>query len=212
MKQGRSDIAVNALSRLAFPVGWDNPARLRSCADKVMAQIDKVDDPATRAEVKLRALSLRDVSGTWSADHAAMASDALREMSGIEDPVRLACARITHSWLQLRHAKYGAVISEVEDALRIVLQHRCVEVYAPSWFSDGRYFTLVNGVACILLSHLRRRTPTARATAGLKRSSKLSLLGCLLNVASTATRANCVRRRCNAQYIPIKALVRPCVM
>jgi predicted ATPase len=156
MKQARTDIAVSALSRLAFPVGWDNPARLRSCADKVMAQIDKVEDPATRAEITLRALSLRDVSGTWNSDHAAMASEALKEMSGIDDPVRLACARITHSWLQLRHAKYGAVISEIEDALRVVLQHRCVEViraelvlawallHAGEW---GRMYSVVTSAA-----------------------------------------------------------------
>ena len=141
-----------------------------------------------------------------------MASDALREMSGIDDPVRLACARITHSWLQLRHAKYGAVISEVEDALRVVLQHRCVEViraelvlgwallHAGEW---GRMYSVVTSAA----AHANKQ-----GNSRIEASLRLSLPGCLLNVASTITRVNCVRRRCNAQYILITASAPPCVM
>ena len=54
------DIAVQAMSRLAFPVGWSNPARLSSLADKVMTQIDKIDDACKRAEVTIQALGLRE--------------------------------------------------------------------------------------------------------------------------------------------------------
>jgi hypothetical protein len=133
MKRGRGDIAVSALSRLAFPVGWDNPSQLRSCADHVFSQIDNVPDPATRAEIKIRVLSLRDVAGAWSADHAMMAAEALREVSRSDDPVGFASARITHAWLRLRHAEYREAIAEAEDALRIVLEHRCVDVIRAEW-------------------------------------------------------------------------------
>jgi hypothetical protein len=133
MKHGRGDVAVSVLARLALPIGWDNVARLRACADQVMSQIQNVHDDVTRAEITIRTLALVEAFGSWKKEDRVLADQALEEISRCDDPLRVACARISHAWLRLRDAEYQAAINEVEGALDIVLQHRAIDVVRGEW-------------------------------------------------------------------------------
>ncbi len=113
----RVDIAIQAMSRLAFPVGWNDPTRLPSIADRVLAQVDKIDDPIKRAEVTINALGLRDVAGVWKAEDSCRAVAALAEIVQGGDLVQIASAQTIAARFRLRNAEYQEAISKFEESL-----------------------------------------------------------------------------------------------
>ena len=127
------DIAVQVMSRLAFPVGWSNPARLSSLADKVMTQIDKIDDACKRAEVTIQALGLRDISGVWKADDSSSAAAALREIMKGGDRVQIASAQIISARLLSRCSEYEDAILKLEESLPVVMEHDVMDVARAEW-------------------------------------------------------------------------------
>jgi hypothetical protein len=121
------------MSRLAFPLGWNNPDLLRSAADRVLAQADRMDNPLPKAEIILRALGLRDVTGAWEAKHTESAAAALEEIVAHGDPVQIASARVQFAYFQLRNSQYRTAIIALEKNLPIVLEHDAVDTIRAEW-------------------------------------------------------------------------------
>ena len=134
MKHGRIGAAMQALARLAFPVGWEKPALLRSAAERAMTHVESIEDPGTRAEVAFRALALRDIGGGGlNATEYASAIDAFAQISREGDRVRIASARVQYAWFELRGSAYDNAIADLEESLPVVLQHEPLDVIRAEW-------------------------------------------------------------------------------
>jgi hypothetical protein len=133
VRHGRTDVAVSALAQLAFPVGWDNPSRLGLVSAALLKQIDKIEDPLTRAEITLRALALSDIAGTSTPNHS-MATEALSKIERSEDPVRIASARISNAALRLQHSEYEGVISDLCQSLPVAMDQNSIDVIRAEWW------------------------------------------------------------------------------
>ncbi|HYI96833.1 MAG TPA: AAA family ATPase [Bryobacteraceae bacterium] len=137
MDLGRPDIAVNALNRLAFPVGWDNPSRLISAADRVLAHAGEIEDPVARAEVTIRALAMSDIAGSSDPNLLTSALEALQVILADRNPIRIASARIASALLRLRYSDYHGVIIDLEESLPVAMEHNLIDViqaeYSLSW-------------------------------------------------------------------------------
>jgi DNA-binding winged helix-turn-helix (wHTH) protein/tetratricopeptide (TPR) repeat protein len=134
MRHGRIGAAMQAMARLAFPVGWEKPALLRSAADRAMTHVASIDDPGTRAEVAFRALALRDIGGGGlNATEYANAIDAFEQISREGDRVRIASARVQYAWFELRSSAYDSAITDLEESLPVVLQHEPMDVIRAEW-------------------------------------------------------------------------------
>ena len=133
IRYGRVDVAIQAMSHLAFPVGWNDPTRLPSIADRVLAQVDKIDDPIKRAEVTINALGLRDVAGVWKAEDSCRGVAALAEIVQGGDLVQIASAQTIAARFRLRNAEYKEAISTFEESLPLVMQHDVMDVMRAEW-------------------------------------------------------------------------------
>ena len=128
MDVGRTDVAVNALTWLAFPVGWDNPARLSQAANRVLAHSVDIEDPVARAEVIIRALAMSDMAGSSDANQLPSALEALQTILADRDPVRIASARIASALLRLKYSDHEGVIMDLEESLPVAMDHNLIDV------------------------------------------------------------------------------------
>jgi tetratricopeptide (TPR) repeat protein len=162
VKYGRIDMAVSALASLAFPVGWDNPERLRSASTLVLAHVDEIGDPVARSEATIRALALCTIAGTSQTDHSTVAANSLRLLLHRGDPGTTASARIASCFVTLLDSEYEAAIDTLEESIPLALDRNdVIDVIHGEWLLS--WALLHNGqwgrmqsVAVAAADHARR--------------------------------------------------------
>lgn len=133
MKIGRTDLAIDALAWLAFPVGWDKPSQLSIASGRVLGHVETIEDPVARAEVTIRALAANNVAGAGKTEDLATAAEGFEEILKGGDPVKIASARIEYAFLRLRYSNYREVIGDIEQSLPLALEHSLIDVIRAEW-------------------------------------------------------------------------------
>jgi len=106
VRDGRVDVEVRALTRMAFPLSWISATRCIETVERALELSTSVRDPLLRATTRASCYALLISVGPWNPRHADEFHRAFHEIQEMGDELLVAIHRIDHSAVLFSESNY----------------------------------------------------------------------------------------------------------